>query len=125
MARKKAIRYDIPLGEALDILDIDKKVKAPSQDKRGAINVIRFALKKELNASKIEEFETCQCYITIYETNGNVLNEDIFVMVSVHKNDGHVNVRFGNKVQIEGMKNAYRHLRVMKGENDGDIQTSD
>lgn len=56
----------------------------------------------------IETFDTCQCSVFICDTGVVKFGEVIYACISVHKNDGHYNVRFGNKTQVENMKNVYK-----------------
>ena len=57
----------------------------------------------------ISSFTTAQCDIIILDTELTFEDLKIYCIKSYHRYKQEVNVRFGNKLQIEGMVNSY-HL---------------
>lgn len=110
MGRLKKKRVGLTIEESLDILDIDLNPYAYRSDKRGAISVLRKALAGEVQVEYIEGFETSQCLVSIYKTNLHYLNDAIYVLTSVHKNNDKLLVRFGNASQIACIKNSYKRV---------------
>lgn len=113
--KPKCKRLGLSIEESLDILDIDKKLKLSYADlKRGAIETIR----KELANNEIklvefvESFETNQCWVSIYKSDKHYKNEYIYVLTSVHKNNGKILIRFGNAAQIASIRNSYRVINL-------------
>ena len=62
-------------------------------------------------------FETCQCYCFVSETEHIIFGEKVYVFESIHKRDNSINIRFGNKLQIEGIINTYRNKKEIDVEN--------
>lgn len=56
---------------------------------------------------KIKEFETNQCIITVYDTGIVLFNEQLFVVQSLHKNNGNLNTRFANEKQLKNLISTY------------------
>lgn len=56
----------------------------------------------------LEDFETNQCYVRVYKTKYHFQSEDLYVLTSVHKNNGKYLIRFGNACQIACIRNSYR-----------------
>ena len=114
--KHKCIKMDISLKDALDILDYDKKMKASHADeKRGAIYTIRklLEIRQSMILELLEVYDTCQCKLYFYKTRAIVMNECLFVLVSIHKNKEKINVRFGNRCQIDTMLKSYRNKEVL------------
>ena len=55
----------------------------------------------------LKEFETNQCVVKVYDTGFMVDYHNIYMIKSTHKKSGKVNVRFGNKNQIDGIVKTY------------------
>ena len=66
------------------------------------------------NVKLVESFETNQCFVSIFETELSYYNEKLFMLISIHKNNYKMNVRYGNELQITGMKNTDRNRREIK-----------
>ena len=60
----------------------------------------------------IETFETNQCTIIVLKLAYKFADEDIYCIISIHKNEGKINTRFGNKTQMEGIVNTYVRTRA-------------
>ncbi len=60
----------------------------------------------------VESFETNQCWVSIYKSDKHYKNEYIYVLTSVHKNNGKILIRFGNAVQIASIRNSYRVINL-------------
>lgn len=56
---------------------------------------------------KIKEFETNQCIVTVYDTGIVLFNEQLFVVQSLHKNNGNLNTRFANEKQLKNLISTY------------------
>lgn len=56
----------------------------------------------------IEEFETTQCTIKVYDTGFMVDYHNIYMVKSYHHKNGKTNVRFGNKTQVKGIVKTYK-----------------
>lgn len=56
----------------------------------------------------VESFETNQCWVSIYKSDKHYKNEYIYVLTSVHKNNGKYLIRFGNACQIASIRNSYK-----------------
>ena len=56
---------------------------------------------------KIKEFETNQCIVTVYDTGTVLFNEQLFVVQSLHKNNGNLNTRFANEKQLKNLISTY------------------
>ena len=54
------------------------------------------------------DFETCQCHVTIYETDQVFFNEKVYCIVSLHHNNGKKVIRFGTADQIRQICNTYK-----------------
>ena len=63
---------------------------------------------------KLNEFETNQCWVTVYESDIKLFNETIYVIQSVHKNNGHINTRFGNEKQLKNLISQYQKEELFK-----------
>ena len=62
----------------------------------------------------VERFETTQCFVSIYETDLQYLGNQLYILKSVHKNNGKSIVRFGNACQIACMKNTYVRVKTFE-----------
>ena len=116
MKKNKNIKPNISLDDALDILDIDKKLKLSyANEKRGAIYTVRklLEIRQSMILELLDVYDTCQCRLYLYKTRTTVMNEPLFVLVSIHKNKEKINVRFGNQCQIETMLKSYRNKEVL------------
>lgn len=60
----------------------------------------------------LEEFDTAQCHVKIYYCGFSYNKEDIYCLVSKHNIDGKEITRFGNKIQIIGMKRSYYYKNL-------------
>lgn len=60
----------------------------------------------------VESFETNQCWVSIYKTEKHYKGEQIYVLTSVHKNNGKYLIRFGNAAQIASIRNSYRIVNL-------------
>lgn len=56
----------------------------------------------------IEEFETCQCAVYIYDTGYVMDTFRIYCVKSLHHKTGKVLVRFGTKAQVDGIIKTYK-----------------
>ena len=57
--------------------------------------------------SIIEAFETNQCHVIVVKLPYQYAEQDIYAVISIHKCDGKINTRFGNKLQMENMVSSY------------------
>lgn len=114
--KPKKKREGLTLEESLDILDIDKRSRTSLADeKRGAIEVVKKALSGEIQLLEfVESFETSQCWVNIFKTDKHYLTEDIYVITSVHKNNGKYLIRFGNACQIANIRDTYKKYNSEK-----------
>ena len=55
------------------------------------------------------DFLTKQCNIMIFDTNIEMFEEKIYCIASRHLNDLSVNIRFGNKQQVESIIKSYKY----------------
>ena len=55
----------------------------------------------------IKSLDTVKCTICVYDTEMEFMNTKIYCIASYHRCNGELNVRFGNKEQIESMVNSY------------------
>ena len=62
----------------------------------------------------IDSFETDRCSVFIIDTGLTVFGEKIYSCVSIHKFKEIINVRFGNKTQIESMSKTYVRTQYTK-----------
>lgn len=60
----------------------------------------------------LECFETVKCNVLVVKLNYRYGNEDIYAIISIHKKEGSINTRFGNKKQMESMVNSYVRKRT-------------
>lgn len=60
----------------------------------------------------IDSFETNRCTVFIIKTSATIFFEDVYACVSIHKDKEYVNIRFGNKTQIEAMARVYVRERA-------------
>ena len=60
----------------------------------------------------VERFETNHCWVSVHKSDKRYKNEQIYVLTSVHKNNGKTLIRFGNAVQIASIKNSYRAVKT-------------
>jgi len=56
----------------------------------------------------IDSFDTCQCTVFVVDTGMTCFCEKIYAIISIHKCSDKINIRFGNKTQVEGMANVYK-----------------
>lgn len=112
MKKNQNVKPNLSLEEALEILDIDKKLKSSyANEKRGAIFTINQYLKmrNSMVLALVNIYETCQCKLYVYTSRTIVMEEPIMVLQSIHKNNDKINVRFGTPSQIEQILNTYRN----------------
>lgn len=60
-----------------------------------------------METSGIGSFDTKQSQIHIYKAKAEVLNEPLYVIISIHICDYKMNVRYGNKTQLINIINTY------------------
>lgn len=63
--------------------------------------------KKYYGLTLIRDFMTKQCNIMVCDCDSAILGEKMYCVISRHINDDKINIRFGNKKQIENMINSY------------------
>ena len=56
---------------------------------------------------KIKEFETNKCIVSVYDTEIVLFDEHLFVVQSLHKNNGNLNTRFANEKQLKNLISTY------------------
>ena len=56
----------------------------------------------------IDDFETCQCEVKVYDTGFQVDFYHIFMIKSHHNKSGKITTRFGTKGQIDSIVKTYR-----------------
>ena len=57
---------------------------------------------------KVKEFSTNQCEVEIYDTEYQADFCKIYMIKSIHRKRGKVNIRFGTKSQIDSIVKTYR-----------------
>ena len=63
---------------------------------------------------KIKEFETAKCIVTVYDTELTLFEEHLFVVQSLHRNNGKINTRFANEKQLNNLINTYHTEKEFK-----------
>lgn len=58
-------------------------------------------------STKIGEFGTCQCHVSIYSSALIYKQERIYIVVSIHKKSGKELIRFGNRQQVKNIIDSY------------------
>ena len=63
---------------------------------------------KDIPADKvIDSFETAICTVFVIDCGFDIFTEHLYSVVSIYKYKNKVNIRFGNKTQMESMVNCY------------------
>lgn len=57
----------------------------------------------------LEEFNTCQCHVVVYDTGLSYNNEKIYCLTSFHLCSEKEITRFGDRTQVKVMANSYRN----------------
>ena len=57
----------------------------------------------------LEEFDTCQCHVSVHSLGVVFNDENIYCLISEHRENGKTITRFGNRTQVMVMRNAYRN----------------
>jgi len=69
---------------------------------------------------KILEFTSNQCQCTVYKMDWIFNGENVYCIVTYHMNNGKVNTRYGNKLQMEGIINTYQCMKKQLFKLEGD-----
>ena len=62
----------------------------------------------------IDDFETCQCEIKVYDTGFEVDFYHIYMIKSHHNKSGKITTRFGTKAQIKSIIKTYNREKRFK-----------
>lgn len=55
----------------------------------------------------IGKLETKQCEVQVFSTDWTFSEEKVYIVKSIHKNNGRIETRYGNKIQTRSMVNCY------------------
>ena len=64
-------------------------------------------MKKFILFNIMAKYESCQCYIQVYNLNASAGGESIYAIKTTHKSNGKVYIRFGNAKQIKQILDTY------------------